>query len=160
MLALKKILFFFYRKLNVLLKHTFFKKNVACKVFCVYNVVLDTLILDFFSFSPYKFFQNTKSFFLYGMFMYALINASYFKNSNFNNNHCWIFLPNFKSLILFYIICARQISVNSGHFPCIFNARRSKLWLLYDWILKVSVTCVEYFFSVKFFFFRPLSIFR
>ena len=43
---------------NIFLK----KKNFACKIlfFCVYNVVLDILILNFFPFLLIKFFKNAQ----------------------------------------------------------------------------------------------------
>ena len=46
-------------------------------IFCVYNVVLDILILNFFSFSLHNVFQKRLKllFLLYDMFMYALINV-------------------------------------------------------------------------------------
>ena len=56
------------------------KKKKFCMqnlIFCVYNVVLDILILDFFSFSLHNFFQKLLKllFLLYDMFLYALINV-------------------------------------------------------------------------------------
>ena len=57
----------------------FRKKCFVCKIyfFCVHNVVLDTLMLGFSSFSLYNFFSKMLKcpFFLYGMVMYALINV-------------------------------------------------------------------------------------
>ena len=47
----KKILVFFLPKIECSIETHIFQKVFACKIFCVYNVVLVTLILDFFSFS-------------------------------------------------------------------------------------------------------------
>ena len=67
--------FFFYRKSNFVRK--FFSKIFFCMqnlVFCVHNLVLDTMIFVFFS--PNFFFQKRWKilFLLNGEFMYALIN--------------------------------------------------------------------------------------
>ena len=52
------------------------KKNMQHLIICVYNVVLDVLIWDFFHFLLIIFFKGAQdSFFLYGMFLYALINV-------------------------------------------------------------------------------------
>ena len=58
-------------------KNFFEKKFIKNLIFCVYNVVLDILILDFFSFSLHKFFQKRLKllFLLYDMFLYALVNV-------------------------------------------------------------------------------------
>ena len=70
-----KIFFWFClnRKLIFVLK-----KNCRQNLhFCVYKVVLDILIMDFFPFSLHNFFQKRLKllFLLYGMFLYALINV-------------------------------------------------------------------------------------
>ena len=71
--------FFFNCKLIFVFKQTFFEKKIlhANFNFLLYNVVLDILILDFFSFSLRNFFQKRLKllFLLYDMFLYALINV-------------------------------------------------------------------------------------
>ena len=57
----KFFVFFSNRKLIFVFKQTIFEEKKFCMqnlIFCVYNVVLDILILDFFSFSLHNFFQN------------------------------------------------------------------------------------------------------
>ena len=70
---------FFNRTLIFVLKETIFEKKILPLnlIFCVYNVVLDILILDFFPFLLIKFFKNSEvsSFFCRTCFFYALINV-------------------------------------------------------------------------------------
>ena len=68
------------RKLIFVLKPKFFEEKKFCMqnlIFCVYNVVLDILILDFFPFCLHNFCQKRLKllFVLYDMFLYALINV-------------------------------------------------------------------------------------
>ena len=66
-LKLPPIIFvFFNHKLIFVLKQTFKKKFCRKKIiFCVYNVVLDILILDFFPFLFIIFFINAKNFYFF-----------------------------------------------------------------------------------------------
>ena len=71
--------FFFNRKVIFVFKQTFFEKKFCMQnlIFCVHNVVLDILKLDFFSFSLHNFFQKRLKLLvlLYDMFLNALINV-------------------------------------------------------------------------------------
>ena len=55
------------------LKQTFFEKKICRQnlIFCVFNVVLDILILDFFPFLLITFFKNARdsSFFVWQVFV-------------------------------------------------------------------------------------------
>ena len=78
------------------------KKLLACKVwfFFVHNVVLDTQKLDFSVSLNTCSQKHSKCFFLYGVFVKAMIKTWLHTNSDFANDHLWNFWPKFKSLIL------------------------------------------------------------
>ena len=65
-----------HKKLISVIKQTFFEEKKFCMqnlIFFVYNVVLDMLIMNFFSFSLHNFFQKRLKilFLLYDMFLYV-----------------------------------------------------------------------------------------
>ena len=80
-IAPKKFLWFFFQpQIDFSYSNKQFSKKKICMqnlIFCVYNVVLDILILDCFSFSLHKFFQKRLKLLvpLYDMFLNALINV-------------------------------------------------------------------------------------
>ena len=122
-----KIFWFFFSTANRFLyasKHFpkfFFMQNF---VFFCHNVVLDTIILELFSFSFYNFFQKRWKFLFlpYGVFMYALINVKLFLNTR-----RWKISPNLKSLLflLYHLWTTARRQFRS--FICIVNAWSSKL---------------------------------
>ena len=69
--------FFLQPQIDFLLKQTI-QKEFFMQIlnFCLHNVVLDLQKLDFFHFPGKRFSNRLKTFmFLYGMFIYALINV-------------------------------------------------------------------------------------
>ena len=121
-------------------------KNFLCVIFCVSNIVLHTQSLFFFLFSQDNFFQKRYKclFIVYGVFLYAMINAWLMKKLKIlENNIFWKFLLKFKSLIYSLYLLLKTKLGNSGRFKCINCTRCSNVWWFYFWIAKVFATCVR-----------------
>ena len=92
--------FFFNRKSSFVLKQTFPKNFFFCVqslIFCVRNVVLDTLMLDVFLFAQYFFQKHWQLFFVW--YVYVCLDQCLII-SKITNNHRRKILPYFNSLLL------------------------------------------------------------
>ena len=99
-------------------------------MFYVHNVVLDKIILDFFSFHLNFFLKNTEN---SNLFCMACFCMPWFMSDNLQIQNFKIiivekFYQKFKVCYFCYIICERQLEDNSGRFLCLVNARPSNLW--------------------------------
>ena len=109
----------------------------------MYNVVLDILILDFFSFSLHKFFQKRLKllFLLYDIFCMPWSMIDYLKIQILEIIIFENFCQNLKVRYFRYNICVWQ----NSHISNAFLLRDGQTFGYYVWVTKVYVICVHIF---------------
>ena len=118
---------------RILYANKYFPKKKICTqnlIFRVHDVVLDTIILAFFSFHLIFFFKNAKNSYFFCM---ACLCMPWSMSDNLKIHKFKIiiiekFCQKLKVCYFFYIICERQLEDNSSRFLCIVNARPSNFW--------------------------------